>query len=484
MKSSFLSILLISSSLLLAQTDTVTLTLNDCIRMGQENGPLAAMARAAYSGKEHRYHSFTARFYPQLSLSGDAPQFLRTISPITQPDGTTSYLSQRQAQSSLSLALSQQIPWTGTEISIYSALNRLDNLETKASFYRSTPLSLSFRQPIFSINTIAWNYELEDLNYQSSHREFVEQMEESAIDITNKFFAYYLALMNVSNAQLNLTVNDTLFQVSKGRFNVGRIAENDLLQSELAALNARTQYENAVIEYGRALQNFKYAIGLASDSPVHVVPDESIYMFSVDPLAALDLAKQNRSDMVGYRIQKLNAERSVRQAESNNSISMSISANIGLNQKANKFNDAYADLLDQQQFSVQLQVPLIGWGTGGHAVEAAEAELSRVETNVLSQRFSLEQEVKYQVQRFKQLQQQVLLSAKADTVAQRRFDVARERFVIGKIDVTNLFLAQSEKDNAYRTRIQTLWDYWATYYRLRRLTLYDFALQRPLLVKE
>jgi outer membrane protein TolC len=472
------------SSLLIAQTDTVTLTLNDCIRMGQENGPLAAMARAAYNGKEHRYHSFTARFYPQLSLSADAPQFIRTISPITQPDGTSSFLSQRQAQSSLSLALVQQIPWTGTEISVYSGLNRLDNLETNALFYRSTPLSVSLRQPLFSINTLAWNYELEDLNYQSSHREFVEQMEESAIDITNKFFAYYLALMNVSNAQLNLTVNDTLFQVSKGRFNVGKIAENDLLQSELAALNARTQYENAVIEYDRALQNLRYAVGLSSQSPVVVVPDESIYMFAVDPAAALDRARENRSDMVNYRVQQLNAERSVRQAESNNSISMSISANVGLNQKANAVKDAYADLLDQQQFSVQLQVPLFGWGTGSHAIEAAEAELSRVETNVLSQRFSLEQEVKYQVQRFKQLQQQVLLSAKADTVAQRRFDVARERFVIGKIDVTNLFLAQSEKDNAYRTRIQTLWDYWATYYRLRRLTLYDFAMERPLLVKE
>ena len=114
-------------------------------------------------------------------------------------------------------------------------------------------------------------------------------------------------------------------------------------------------------------------------------------------------------------------------------------------------------------------------------MEAAEAERNRVQTNIGSQRFSLQQEVLYQVQRFRQLQQQVLLSAKADTVAQRRFDVARERFVIGKIDVTNLFLAQSEKDSAYRTRIQTLWDYWSTYYRLRRLTLYDFTLQRPLL---
>ncbi len=486
MKSFFTSSLFIFSVFLFSQepADTISLTLNDCIRMGQQNGPLATMARASYNGKKHRYQSSVARLFPQLSLTADAPQFIRTINSITQPDGSSTFLLQRQAQSSLSLALSQQIPWTGTEISIYSGLNRLDNLETKASFYRSTPLSFSLRQPLFSINTMAWNYKQDDLNYQSSHREFVEAMEDAAIDITNKFFSYYLAMMNVSNAQLNLSVNDTLFQVSKGRFNVGKIAENDLLQSELAALNARTQYENALIEYDRALQNFRFSIGVNNTSPIHVLPDEVIYSMNIDPSSALDLARQNRSDMVNYQLQKLNADRSIRQAESNNSFSMSISANIGLNQKSNTFDEAYVNLLDQQQFSVQVQVPLVGWGTGSHAVEAALAEKSRVETSIESQRFTLEQEVKYQVQRFRQLQLQVLLSAKADTVAQRRFDVTRERFVIGKIDVTNLFLAQSEKDNAYRTRIQTLWDYWTTYYRLRRLTLYDFALQRPLLVKE
>ncbi len=86
----------------------------------------------------------------------------------------------------------------------------------------------------------------------------------------------------------------------------------------------------------------------------------------------------------------------------------------------------------------------------------------------------------YQVRRFNLLQRQVGLAAKADTVAQRRFDVARERFVIGKISIPDLFLAQSEKDNAYRNRIQTLWDYWQAFYRIRRLTLYDFTMKTAL----
>lgn len=464
--------------------DRLVLTLTDCIKMGQMNGPFAGMARSAYSNKKHRYHSYSAGFYPQLSLVGDAPQYIRSINSITQPDGSNSFLLQRQAQSSLSVALSQEIPWTGTELSLFSGLNRLDNLETKTAFYRSTPLSFSLRQPLFSINTAAWTMELEELNYQSAHREFVEAMEDAAIDITNKFYGYYLAAMNVNNARLNLQNNDTLYQVSKGRYNVGKIAENDLLQSELAYLNARTQFDNAAIEYERALNNLRYAIGVPPSTMIEVIPTEEVPMMEVDPTTAFEFAQQNRSDILDFEIQKLNAARTVRQAKSNNSISMAISANVGVNQKANTFDAAYQNLLDQQQFSVQFSVPIFGWGTGSHAVEAAEAEQSRIETSVASQRFTLEQEVKYQVLRFKQLQLQVALSGKADTVAQRRFDVARERFVIGKIDVTNLFLAQSEKDNAYRARIQTLWDFWVTYYRLRRLTLYDFATQQPLVVNE
>ena len=451
--------------------------------MGQENGRLASMARDAYKGKKYQYQAFVAGFLPQLSIVGDAP-YTRSITNIVQPDGSSSFELQRQAQSSLSLALSQRVPWTGTEISLYSGLNRLDNIETRSSYYRSTPLSFSVRQSFFSINTTAWNEKFEELNYTSTHREFVEAMEDAAIDITNKFFGLYLATMNVNNARLNLAINDTLYQMSKGRFNVGKIAENDLLQSELALLNARTAYENSLIEYDRALQSFRYGLGISPETPLQIQPDEPKDFYGVNLEKALDYAHQNRSDMIDFEVQKLTAARNVRQAQSNNSFSMDVTANIGLNQKAVKLNQAYVDLLDQQQFSVQLQIPLFGFGTGTNAVEAALAEQSRIETSVNTQQFSFDQEVLYQVQRFRQLQSQVYVSAKADTVAQRRFDVARERYVIGKIDVPNLFLAQSEKDNAYRARIQTLWDYWTTYYMLRRLTLYDFASEHTLVESE
>ena len=78
----------------------------------------------------------------------------------------------------------------------------------------------------------------------------------------------------------------------------------------------------------------------------------------------------------------------------------------------------------------------------------------------------------------KQLTQAV--SAKADTIAQKRYEVAKNRYFIGKIDNTNLNIAQTEKDLARNEYYRTLKDYWLSYHRLRRTTLYDFEKQESL----
>jgi len=62
-----------------------------------------------------------------------------------------------------------------------------------------------------------------------------------------------------------------------------------------------------------------------------------------------------------------------------------------------------------------------------------------------------------------------------DQVALERYKVSQNRYLIGKIDITNLNIALNEKDNAKRSYIQALNSFWGAYYDLRKLTLYDFA---------
>ena len=61
-----------------------------------------------------------------------------------------------------------------------------------------------------------------------------------------------------------------------------------------------------------------------------------------------------------------------------------------------------------------------------------------------------------------------------------RFDVAKNRYAIGRIDTGDLYIAQSEKDAALLSYVEALRNFWLAYYRLRRLTLCDFEAAWPL----
>ena len=60
------------------------------------------------------------------------------------------------------------------------------------------------------------------------------------------------------------------------------------------------------------------------------------------------------------------------------------------------------------------------------------------------------------------------------------YTLSKGRFEVGKIGIDNLYIAQSEKDAARQSLVQAMRAYWLGYYRLRRLTLYDFAANKPL----
>ena len=50
----------------------------------------------------------------------------------------------------------------------------------------------------------------------------------------------------------------------------------------------------------------------------------------------------------------------------------------------------------------------------------------------------------------------------------------------GNVTITDLNIAQQEKDQNRRAYIQSLRDYWTAFYEMRQLTLYDFEFRQLL----
>jgi outer membrane protein TolC len=81
---------------------------------------------------------------------------------------------------------------------------------------------------------------------------------------------------------------------------------------------------------------------------------------------------------------------------------------------------------------------------------------------------------------FNMQEKQVEISAKADTIAQRGYDVTKQRFLIDKVDVIKLNSARNSLDAARRNYISSLRQYWRSYFQMRQYTLYDFIADKPL----
>ncbi|MBT7995528.1 MAG: TolC family protein, partial [Bacteroidetes bacterium] len=119
-------------------------------------------------------------------------------------------------------------------------------------------------------------------------------------------------------------------------------------------------------------------------------------------------------------------------------------------------------------------LPILDWGLAKGRSKMAESNMELIQTRVDQDRIDFEKELYLKVMQFNMQMTQLLIASKADTIGQKRFKVSKHRYLIGKIDITDLNLAQEEKDMARKNYISTLRLYWDSYFEIRRLTLFDF----------
>ncbi len=481
----FASSLLFASSAALgalhAQNSPQKLTLDRAIEIALERGPSAKSMSNLRDAARWRDRGFNSRLLPQLSLLGTIPNYRREIIPVTQPDGSQLFLTQEQRLSALSMQVSQQVPYTGGALTITSGLSNLNTVgQQQTKLWRSTPLQVGIVQPLFKPNTLRWDSKEQDIRLEVAERQFLETREDIAARTSALFFDVFAARTALQNAQANADVNDTLYQLNKGRYEVGRIGENDLLQSELAVLRSKTRLDGAKLAADRSLSSLRLYLGLAPDAPIDLEVTNQIPVVSADTAVAVREAMKNSSQVRDLELQELQQKRRVNEASRNTALGTTITAGVGFNQSAQTFNDSYRSPLQSQNFSVGVEMPVLQWGGRKAQIEAARADQQRVSSDARLARGQRELDARYAALGLAQAARQLEIAAKADSVGAKRFEVARNRYTIGRIDISNLFIAQGEKDQALESYVDALRGYWDAFYRLRRLTLYDFVRDQPI----
>ncbi|MBT4338900.1 MAG: TolC family protein [Bacteroidetes bacterium] len=458
-----------------AQPEQKQYSLEKVIQRAQLHSPDALLAKHRFRNSYWQYRTFKATNLPRLSLDATLPDFNRSIANITQPDGSVSFRSQFQANSSAYLSLAQNIGLTGGQVFMNSGLQRIDLLGgSKSTSYLASPLYIGISQPIWGFNAYKWSKRIEPIKYQEAKSVYLEDMERLSIRATALFFDLLLAQISYEIASNNQANNDTIYKITKGRYNLGKIAENELLQMELRLLNSNNELEQSKLQVEITTFALKSFLGIKNDERFKLIPPIDCKRFTVDYKLALSEALENRSEAISFDRRVYEAQSELEKVKADNRLSVDVYAVYGLTQSGPDIETTYRNPEDQQKLMVGLQLPILDWGLAKGRSKMAESNMELIQTRVDQDRIDFEKELYLKVMQFNMQMTQLLIASKADTIGQKRFKVSKHRYLIGKIDITDLNLAQEEKDMARKNYISTLRLYWDSYFEIRRLTLFDF----------
>ena len=456
----------------------VTLTLSDVIAMAQENSPAAQAARHSFRSSYWSWRNYRASLLPALSLSS-SPYLNRTTDIVALGDGSEVYVRHNNLKTDLTLDLTQSVGLTGGTLSVKSAARRLDLLGG-ATTYNLQPLTVTYSHDLIGYNAKRWDHRIEPIRYREARKEYAETMELVASQASSYFFNVALAQTNLEIALQNQAAADTLYRMARGRYDIGTITENELLQLELNKLSEESNVISARVSLDEAEDYLLSYLNRKEEGHITVVCDSVIPLFTVPLDDAMERARQESPDVDYREIQRLQSEENLAYAKANARLKANIYMQLGLAQTGDDIIHTAHDLMDEQYVSVGVSLPILDWGRGRGQVQMARSNLDLVNLQNEQSAMNFERSVIKAVTQFNLQSGRVVLAQKTMDTAMRRYEVARHLYVSGRSTILDLNAAISEKDSAYRGYINSLATYWSLYYTLRSMTKYDFQWNLPI----
>jgi outer membrane protein len=255
---------------------------------------------------------------------------------------------------------------------------------------------------------------------------------------------------------------------------------------EVDLAEAQNNYDMALVSQNAAINAFKETVGIELADSVVISSQFNYEVVIVDPEKAVKLAFENRLEIREQDIQVELNKMSVKQQKAEGMISGNLNAyyeKVGVStQDVNtnfrtSLNNSYENFLSRPQnfgLGFTVSIPILDWGENRALVRAAEARLKQ---NVLRKEEvmrGIEREVRNLVDDLNSSLKRLQLLEKNVKVAEKSFEITRQRFSDGDIDSQALALERNRLNNAYNSHLRAYISYQLKLADIMRKTFYDF----------
>ncbi|WP_129715495.1 TolC family protein [Pedobacter sp. SYP-B3415] len=476
---------IILSSFIVHSQVPQSITLQKTIKSAQQSSLAYKIAINLAKTSHWDYLVFRAGLRPKLAISGELPDYYRSISKITLPSGQNEFVPENFINSYATLSLQQKVSATGGTIGLFSSLQRIQNLgQTSSRAFTSVPISLTYTQSNIFFNELRFSKTLEQIKIKESERRYVEDLENIAFEAVGKYFNVLTAETQMLLDTQNQQSLDTLLKSTLARNEIGTSDLNDVLQAKMSHLNAKNAVNISQLRLATAKQEFIRLLNMARESKIIVSVPEIPIIGKLETDVAIRYARMNRRYQVEFERRKLEAEIARKRIQAATTPSVFVRANLGVTQTGRTVADSYTDLFRNQYFTVGFNIPILDWGVNKASRKKAEAMVDLEKSIIEQETLSYEQEVESEVMKWNLLVERMKNLTEVEKLAEHRYGIAKQKYLLGTLNFTDFNIAQQEKDRAVTDSINGLRESWLSYYKLRRMTLYDFVYDRPIAIEE
>ncbi|MDR1602295.1 MAG: TolC family protein [Tannerella sp.] len=460
----------------------VMLSLERTITIAADSSLEAFRSQNMYLAGFWQFRTYRAGRLPSLELSLTPAQYYSDITRRYDSDADIDvYRKQQYYYAYGMLSVEQNFDLLGGKFFLDTDLGYMRNFGANAySQYTAVPIRFGYSQDLLGYNPFKWECKIEPLKFEKVKREFIYNVEQISETATEYFFQLAMAQAEYDLARDNVASTDTLYRTGEQRYKIASITRADLLTLKLDAVNARNTLQNADIALKRAMFGLASFLNFDKTTEIRLqLPGKPGEMtISVDE--ALAKARENNPKFLNLRQQILEAEQTVDKTRRESLFNASFRASIGFNQVAERFSDVYLDPLRQDVVSISITIPLIDWGIRKGKYNIARNTLNVTHISTRQEELALEEDLIMTVGDFNIRQRMIVSAEEALDLAETAFSETKQRFIIGKADINSLTLSLNRQQDARRNYISALKNYWLSYYKIRKLTLFDFIQRTSL----
>lgn len=469
-----LAILLLSTSV---NAQEIRLTLDDAITMAADSSLSAVKAKRSYQSGYWEYRAYKAARLPSLMLNLTPAQYNRNIVQRYDSENDRDvFRTQQSYYASGGFSIVQNVDWTGGTLYLNSSLDFLRNFGDEAySQFSSVPFRIGYSQSLIGYNQFKWDKLIEPLKYEKKKKELTYNMEQISEEAIIYFFSLAQAQAEYDLAVKNLASCDTLYKIGCDRHKIAAISKADLQTLKLDVINANNTLKNSEISLRRAMFQLASFLNMDKEQKLRIELPERPRLFTISASEALMYARENNPEFLTLKQNILESRQAVDRTKKESGINASLNASIGFNQVGSEFNQVWRNLLQQDMVSVSLSIPILDWGVRKGKYNMAKNNLNVVEISSRQTEQQIEEEVIMTVNDFNVQGGMIESAEEARLLAESAYEDTRMRFIIGKSEINSLSMALTRKDTAEKNYISALRNYWLSYYKIRRLTMYDFV---------